>query len=163
MLCFAGATMPYCLSLLSAMTVIGTGIFNLALRSSCPKTARICSIRSATSRPRLSPASVSTEKCAECTSIHLGSSLANDRREKQPAMSRLKTTVPIPILRFTVESFPENASTPGNEHVATTTAKKRSPHLVSHVSDTTSLLADTPEPCQRIQILYPNQSRRGST
>jgi len=77
MLCFAGAIKPYCLSLLSATTVIGTGIFNLSFSISCPKTDRICSIRKATSRPRFSLPSVSTEKCVECTSIHLGSSLAN--------------------------------------------------------------------------------------
>ena len=69
--------MPYCLSLLSAMMVIGTGILSLSFRSNCPKMARICSMRKATSRPRFSPASVSTEKWVECTSIHLGSSLAN--------------------------------------------------------------------------------------
>src|SRR5208282_1253363 len=106
--------MPYCLSLLRAMTVIGTGIFNLFFSSICPKTARICSIRKATSRPRLSPASVSTEKCAVCTSIHLGSSLANAGGKEQPATSRLKTTAPILNLRFTLDSLPENASTPSS-------------------------------------------------
>jgi len=103
--------MPYCLSLLSATTVIGTGIFNLSFKSSCPKTDRICSIRNATSRPRLSPASVTTEKCAVCTSSHLGSSLANAECDKQPAISKPQTTALTPNLRFTVDSFSKNAST----------------------------------------------------
>src|SRR5208283_472448 len=84
---------------------------NLSRSSSCPKTARICSIRKATSRPRLSPASVTTEKCAVCTSIHLGSSLAKAVGKQQPATRRLKTTAPMPNLRFTVDSLSKNAST----------------------------------------------------
>src|SRR6202453_2074870 len=58
------------------MTVIGTGIFDVSFNISSPKTARISPFRKATSRPRLSPASVITEKCAVWTSIHLGSSLS---------------------------------------------------------------------------------------
>src|SRR5208282_5481551 len=116
MLCFEGAIKPYCLSLFSAITVMGTDILSLSLRMSCPKTPRICSNRKATSRPRFSPASVITEKCGERTSIHLVSSLANAPAEKQPKKqietSQLKATVPIRNLRITEESFPKNASTP---------------------------------------------------
>src|SRR5262249_29603283 len=38
--------------------------------SKFPKTARICSNRNATSRPRFSPASVTTAKCAEFKLTH---------------------------------------------------------------------------------------------
>src|SRR5208282_2672626 len=111
MLCFEGAIKPYCLSLFSAITVMGTDILSLSLRMSCPKTPRICSNRKATSRPRFSPASVITEKCGERTSIHLVSSLANANGEKQLAITKLTIAVPIKNLRIPEESFPENAST----------------------------------------------------
>src|ERR1700737_3201059 len=133
MLCFAGATMPYCLSLLSAMTVIGTVIFNFSFRSSCPKTARICSIRNATSRPRLSPASVITEKCAVCTSIHFGSSLAlgNAKFGATSIASRIATAVANFMIsgcrRLLMKGLEAqaNASTPASEQVTTTTAQKQ--------------------------------------
>src|SRR5258708_31830658 len=49
------------------------GRFTFALVIRAPKTARICSQRMATSRPRFSPASVTTEKLGERTSTHCGS------------------------------------------------------------------------------------------
>src|ERR1700722_20734862 len=108
MLCFVGATSPYCLSLLSAITVMGIGIFSLSFRRSSPNTDRICSIRKATSRPRLSPASVITEKCPVWISIHFDSSLslslAEASGEKQPAINRIshpKTPAAACTLGFT--------------------------------------------------------------
>src|SRR5438132_14321819 len=51
----------------------GTGKLTVCLENSVPKTKYICSKRKATSRARRSPASETTEKCGECTSIHSGS------------------------------------------------------------------------------------------
>src|ERR1700687_1786639 len=135
MLCFAGATMPYCLSLLSAITVMGTGIVNLSFRSSCPKTDRICSIRSATSRPGLSPASVITEKCAVCTSIHFGSSLALALGNAKIGATSIASRMAIAVTNFMISGRRRllmkglegqaNASTPASERVTTTTAQKQ--------------------------------------
>src|SRR3954463_7468526 len=44
-----------------------------------PKAVRICSKRNAAWRPRLSPASVITEKCGECTSTHCASPAKAER------------------------------------------------------------------------------------
>src|SRR2546427_8378064 len=51
----------------------GTGMCSRVFIKSWAKTARLCSKRNMTSRPFLSPASVSTEKWLELTRIHWGS------------------------------------------------------------------------------------------
>src|SRR5215470_17655300 len=48
----------------------GMGMFTADLANKAPKTARICSKRIATSRPRFSPASVTRVKCGDLTSTH---------------------------------------------------------------------------------------------
>src|ERR1700751_1663596 len=115
MLCLAGATSPYCLSLLNAITVTGTDITNFFFSSNCPKTERICSMRSATSRPRFSPASVPTRKCEVCTSIHFVSSLAKDGCAEKAVINRQVRQAPRCKEVFTTvalrRSFRENAST----------------------------------------------------
>src|SRR5258707_893054 len=61
-------------------------MFTFTLVISVEKTARTCSKRMATSRPRFSPASVTTEKWGERTSIHCGPSApATVPRQKTPA------------------------------------------------------------------------------
>jgi hypothetical protein len=65
--------LPQLLLLRKAMICNGTGVLTLAFTINEPKTARICSKRAATSRPRLSFVSVTTEKCGECTSNHWAS------------------------------------------------------------------------------------------
>src|SRR5262249_53121424 len=68
--CHKGATCLSSLVLRNATICNGTGILTLTLVITAAKTARICSKRTATSRPRFSPASVATEKCGERTSTH---------------------------------------------------------------------------------------------
>src|SRR5215467_4230626 len=75
--------------------VSGKDMFSLFLESICPNKLRICSKRTAISRPFLSPASVMTTKCAERYSCHLSfsSEAASDDRIERAEM-KTETRVP---------------------------------------------------------------------
>src|ERR1700722_13307728 len=74
----------------------GSGWLSRSLLSKIANTERICSKRKATSRPRFSPASVMTVKCAEWTSSQ-GGSAANE--DAPPTHSPRVTAAP--MSRFT--------------------------------------------------------------
>src|SRR5262249_5323603 len=87
--CQSGANCLNSFVLRKATICSGTGMFTFALVISVEKTARICSKRMATSRPRFSPASVTTEKWGERSSTHCGpSALATGRRQNTAASSK---------------------------------------------------------------------------
>src|SRR5258708_19625000 len=82
-----GATCRISFELRKATICSGTDRFTFALGIRVPNTERICAKWSATSRPRLSPASVITEKFGERTSTHSGSpaKLWFDHRMRHPS------------------------------------------------------------------------------
>ena len=71
--------------------VRGSGWLSRSLLNKIAKTERICSKRNATSRPRFSPASVITVKCAEWSSSQGGSAANVDML---PRHSPKATAVP---------------------------------------------------------------------
>ena len=92
---WTGAIWTYSLSDLRATISSGSGIFSLLLNKSWAKTARICSIRTATSRPFFTSASVTTAKWSELTRIQWDSfssgsfwreakRLVHDRQSRRP-------------------------------------------------------------------------------
>src|SRR5467141_3713024 len=94
-----GDTCRISLVLRKATICRGTDRFTCALVISVPNTERICSKWRATSRPRLSPASVITEKFGERTSTHCESpaKLRCDHRTTHPsAKHNLRNASPPP-------------------------------------------------------------------
>src|ERR1700722_3280504 len=73
--------------------VSGMGWLRRSLPRRLAKTARICSKRRATSRPRFEPASVMTMKCAEWNSIHGDCSAAGANGQSESAHSAIRTRI----------------------------------------------------------------------